>query len=103
MSFTVADWPKEVRYYVALQQALVDGRIPYYVSRSIQETRKFLANPEVPWSPDVLLLRFVGIEVFLVLKVLLWYAVGFAGLLLDPPALRRSPCRPSRSCSCSSP
>ena len=82
MSFTVADWPKEVRYYVALQQALVDGRIPYYVSRSIQETRKFLANPEVPWSPDLLLLRFVGIEVFLVLKVLLWYAAGFCGLLL---------------------
>jgi len=28
MSFNVADWPKEVRYYVALQQAIVDGRIP---------------------------------------------------------------------------
>jgi hypothetical protein len=82
MSFTVADWPKEVRYYVALQHSLMEGRIPWYVSRSIQETRKFLANPEVPWSPDVLLLRFVGIEVFLALKVLLWYAVGFAGLLL---------------------
>jgi hypothetical protein len=82
MSFTVADWPKEVRYYVALQQALVDGRIPWYVSKSIQETRKFLANPEVPWSPDVLLLRFCSIEVFLALKVLLWYAAGFAGLVL---------------------
>jgi hypothetical protein len=82
MSFTVADWPKEVRYYAALQQALVEGRIPYYVSRSIQETRKLLANPEVPWSPDVVLLRFFGIELCLVLKVLLWYAVGFAGLLL---------------------
>ena len=33
--------------------ALTDGRIPYYVSKSIQETRKFLANPEVPWSPDI--------------------------------------------------
>lgn len=82
LSFTVADWPKEVRYYVALQQAVVDGRIPWYVSKSIQETRKFLANPEVPWSPDVALLRFFGLEVFLVLKVLLWYAAGFAGLLL---------------------
>jgi hypothetical protein len=82
MSFNVADWPKEVRYYVALQQAIVDGRIPWYVSKSIQETRKFLANPEVPWSPEIALLRFVGIELFLVLKVLLWYAAGFAGLLL---------------------
>jgi hypothetical protein len=82
MSFTVADWPKEVRYYVALQQALSEGRIPYYVSKSIQETRKFLANPEVPWSPDLLLLRFCGIEVFLALKVLLWYSAGFAGLML---------------------
>lgn len=82
MSFTVADWPKEARYYVALQQAIVEGRIPYYVSKSIQETRKFLANPEVPWTPDVLLLRFLGIEAFVALKVILWYAVGFAGLLL---------------------
>ena len=82
MSFLVADWPKEVRYYVALQQALTDGRIPFYVSKSIQETRKFLANPEVPWSPELLLLRFLGIEVFLVLKVLLWYAAGFFGLVL---------------------
>lgn len=82
MSFTVADWPKEVRYYVALQQALMDGRIPYYVSRSIQETRKFLANPEVTWSPHLVLLRFVGIEVFLALNVLLWYAAGFLGLVL---------------------
>jgi hypothetical protein len=82
MSFNVADWPKEVRYYVALQQALLDGRIPWYVSKSIQDTRKFLANPEVPWSPDILLLRFAGIEVFLVGKVLLWYAAGFAGLIL---------------------
>ena len=81
MSFTVADWPKEVRYYVALQQALMDGRIPYYVSKSIQDTRKFLANPEVPWSPDLLLLRFCGLWVFLALKVLLWYAAGFAGLV----------------------
>jgi hypothetical protein len=82
MSFNVADWPKEVRYYVALQQAITEGRIPWYVSRSVQETRKLLANPEVPWSPDLLLLRFVGIDVFLVLKVVLWYTAGFAGLVL---------------------
>jgi hypothetical protein len=82
MTFTVADWPKEVRYYVALQQAVTDGRIPYYVSKSIQETRKFLANPEVPWSPDVLLLRFCALDVFLALKVIVWYAAGFAGLIL---------------------
>jgi len=82
MSFTVADWPKEVRYYVALQQAVRDGRVPYYVSKSIQETRKFLSNPEVPWSPDLVLLRFCAIDVFLALKVLLWYTAGFAGLVL---------------------
>jgi hypothetical protein len=82
MTFTVADWPKEVRYYVALQQALHEGRIPYYVSKSIQETRKFLANPEVPWSPEIALLRFCGIETVLALKVLFWYAAGFLGLLL---------------------
>src|SRR5688572_25038604 len=66
-----ADWPKEFRYYAALRQAAVEMRIPYFVSLPIQDTRKFLAIPEVVVSPQVLLLRFLSIDAFLVVHFVL--------------------------------
>jgi hypothetical protein len=80
-SFRVEDWPKEYRYYSTLQQAVREGRVPFYLSRPIH-TRKFLALPEVSWSPQVLLLRFMPVGSFVVANTLLLYTAGFAGLLL---------------------
>jgi hypothetical protein len=80
-SFTVEDWPKEYRYYSTLQQATREGRLPLYLSRPIH-TRKFLALPEVSWSPQVLLLRWLPIGTFVVVNTLLLYSAGFAGCLL---------------------
>jgi len=56
-------------------------RVPFYVSRPIH-TRKFLALPEVSWSPQLLLLRFMPVGAFVVANTLLLYSAGFAGLLL---------------------
>jgi len=80
-SFSVEDWPKEYRYYSILQQAVRGDRVPFYVSRPIH-TRKFLALPEVSWSPQLLLLRFMPVGAFVVANTLLLYSAGFAGLLL---------------------
>jgi hypothetical protein len=77
-----ADWPKEVRYYVVLQQAVTEARLPYYVSRPIQETRKFLAIPETVLSPQIVLLRWLDIDAFLWVNVVLLHAVGTVGCLL---------------------
>jgi hypothetical protein len=85
MSFTAADWPKEFRYYSAVQQAVTEGQVPYYVSRPIHETRKLLALPELSWSPQVALLRVVGVPTFFALNTALLFVAGFAGCL----ALRR--------------
>jgi hypothetical protein len=81
MSFAVADWPKEYRYYSALRQAVTAFRLPFYVSRPIHETRKLLALPELSWSPQVALLRVVDVPVFLALNATLLYAAGLAGCL----------------------
>ena len=68
---TAADWPKEIRYYAVLEQAVFEARVPYYVSRPIQETRKFLAIPEVVVSPQIVLLPWLGVDSFLFVHVLL--------------------------------
>lgn len=80
-SFTHEDWPKEYRYYSLLQQAVREARLPYYISRPIH-TRRFLALPEVSWSPQVLLLRFLEVGPFVLANTLLLYTAGFIGLLL---------------------
>jgi hypothetical protein len=79
------DWPKEMRYYGILRQSVRDGTVPYFVSRPIQETRKFLAIPEVVWSPQIVLLRWLDTDAFLFVNVVLLQALGTLGLL----ALRR--------------
>lgn len=81
-SANAGDWAKEYRYYAVLQQALRDGRAPDYVSRPILETRKFLAIPEVSWSPQVLALRWVPVPAFVGLNTALLFTAGFAGSLL---------------------
>lgn len=91
MSFEAADWPKEFRYYSALQQALGEGRVPYYVSRPIHQTRKLLALPELNWSPQVALLRVVDVRAFPAVNTVLLYAAGFAACLLLRRRYRLSP------------
>jgi hypothetical protein len=76
---SVGDWAKERRYYTVLRQAVREGRVPYYVSRPIQGTRKFLANPEVVLSPQVLFLRFLEVEPFVAVQTVLAYTAGFVG------------------------
>ena len=78
----VEDWPKEFRYYTVLQQALREGRVPYFVNEPILITRKFLALPEVNTSPQILLLGLMRPGAFLVVNTLLLCAAGFAGLVL---------------------
>jgi hypothetical protein len=76
-----ADWPKEFRYYAVLKQAVTEGRVPYFVSVSLQDTRKFLAIPETVLSPQIILLRWLSIDTFFLIHVLLLQAVGLAACL----------------------
>ena len=86
----MADWPKEYRYYAALQQALQERRIPYFLSRPIQETRKLLGLPELTWSPQLVLLSRLSIARLVAVNTVLLYTAGFGGLLLLRRRLRLS-------------
>jgi hypothetical protein len=79
-SFTREDWRKEYRYASVLQQAVCQGVVPYYISRPIH-TRRFLALPEVNWSPQVVLLRVLEPGPFILANTLLLYSIGFFGLI----------------------
>jgi len=78
---TVEDWPKEFRYYAVLRQAVVEARLPLFVSRPILAGRKLLALPELNTTPMVLLLAVLSTPAYVIADTLLAYTAGFAGLL----------------------
>ncbi len=82
LTFNPHDWPKESMYLSIWREALTTGRIPWHISRPIQDTDRFLANPETILSPQLVLLLFLGQGQFVVANTLLFYSVGFAGCLL---------------------
>ncbi len=86
-TFSFEDWPKEYRYASILQQAVRQGEVPYFISRPIH-TRRFLALPEVSWSPQVVLLRVLEPGRFVLANTCLLYSTGFLGLLLLARRLR---------------
>ncbi len=86
-TFTREDWRKEYRYASVLQQAVRQGAVPYYISRPIH-TRRFLALPEVTWSPQVVLLRILEPGPFVLANTWLLYSVGFLGLVALARRLR---------------
>jgi hypothetical protein len=87
----VQDWPKEFRYYAVLRQAVTEARVPYFLSTPIVFSRKFLAIPEVSWSPQVVLLRFLSIPTFIVVNTLLAFGAGASALLLLKSRYRLGP------------
>ncbi|MBN1405767.1 MAG: hypothetical protein JW946_04540 [Candidatus Omnitrophica bacterium] len=84
LSFSAYDWPKEIRCYSVLEQAIRQGIIPYNVSRALpyDATNRFLALPEIITSPQLILLKVMSIGNFIVLNTILMYAIGFIGCLL---------------------
>ncbi len=79
-TFTREDWRKEYRYATVLQQSVRQGVVPYYISRPIH-TRRFLALPEVTWSPQVVLLRALEPGRYILANTWLLYSAGFLGLV----------------------
>ncbi|PKO08066.1 MAG: hypothetical protein CVU40_17315 [Chloroflexi bacterium HGW-Chloroflexi-2] len=68
-----------------LQQAMQQGEIPLYVAQEKGlkgETNFFLSVPDQILSPDILLLRFLELDQFIVIHILIFYSIGYWGLLL---------------------
>ena len=79
--FKIDDWYFPYCYYSLWQEFLRTGQIPYQITPTFQQTNYFLAIPELIFSPQVLLLKWMSLRHFALVNVLLLYAVGFIGSL----------------------
>lgn len=84
------DWPHAFAYASVWQQAVVEWTVPWHVATAMQHTDRFLGNGEVLLSPQVLLLRWLSVQQFLLVNHLLLYLVGFAGCFVLARRLRLS-------------
>ena len=80
ISWDRLDWPKDGTYYSSLQDAVLRGRMPFYLSVQIQDTNRYWANLEAPLGPHVVLLGVMGVNAFFLLHVLLMFTIGYAAL-----------------------
>lgn len=77
----VYDWYGKYEFYSVVQAWLHGGPTPWRVSELSHGTDYFLTNPQIPFSPEVLLLAVAPIGKVVWLSFLLWYTVGFYGSL----------------------
>jgi hypothetical protein len=82
LSFKVEDWGQEYIFYSVLRQAINSGTIPYHISVRFHETDRFMGIPDTNLAPQVLLLPLMSTGSFVLLDLLLLYALGFLGSLL---------------------
>lgn len=82
LSFSAYDWPKERLYYSLYQQSLLEGVFPFHVSIELQGTNRFLAVPEIVFSPQLFLLKYLDIGEFILFQTVLMYLIGFLGCFL---------------------
>jgi len=93
--FTHGDWAERMHfYYSVIHESLTLGHVPFFVSQDMTfghyETNLFLAVPELPFSPQFLLLRILGPGEYVLANTLLLYSIGFWGCVLLARRLRLS-------------
>ncbi len=67
-----------------LQDAVVKGVVPLHMpdaSALRGVTDRFMTLPDVLLSPQILLMRFMDIRMFMYIDILIFYSIGFIGLL----------------------
>lgn len=84
LKFNVHDWGLTAHYLLGLEQAVTTGQLPLHVipETPFHQTERFLANPDLPVSPQVVLIPLLGLGRFVWLNTLLLYSLGFLGLYL---------------------
>ena len=75
------DWQKEWTYYTALKEALAAGRLPWTLRQQFQGTDQYLSNPETVFAPQVIALRWLTIQHFVLAQLLCYSAIGLSCIL----------------------
>ena len=83
--FDFKDWSGiTVPRLTMLKDAIVKGVLPLHIfdMKPLNNmTDRFLAIPDVLFSPQVILLKWMQVNVFIVFETIFMYVIGFAGLL----------------------
>lgn len=83
LAYAPHDWLEESTYVNTLRSSLESLIIPWMWSEaSPQGIYAFMANPQVPLTPDFLLLPWISTTLYFILHVLLFYSLGLFGTLL---------------------
>ena len=82
LKFNVHDWGLTAHYLSGLEQAVTTGQLPLHVLPTTpwHMTERFLTNPDLPVSPQVLLLPLLELGRFVVVDTLILFSIGFLGL-----------------------
>lgn len=80
--YDLHDWQQAGAYYSFLQEAVQTNQFPLHIESDLVNTDRYLARPDTPLSPNILLLRFLDPGVYTLVDTVFWYSAGFAGLLL---------------------
>ncbi len=95
LPFDFLDWGEVTGpRYAILQDAITRGVLPLHVGNTTATrgvTDRFFSIADMPFSPQLVLLRFVEMGVYLFYDAILFYLIGFVGLLLLFRRFRLSP------------
>ncbi len=81
--FDIQDWHLQVGPYLDfLVKALRSGQFPMIAQSPYMIPSEYLARQNRPFSPQILLLDFLNPATYVLVDVWIFYAIGFAGLLL---------------------
>jgi hypothetical protein len=69
--------------FTTMQHALIDNVLPLHIVEQFgikDVTDRFFVIPDLILSPDIFLLRFLSIPIFILVHILICYTIGFWGL-----------------------
>jgi hypothetical protein len=79
------DWRLTRAYWDTVSRAIDNREIPYFTADNIAHTERFIGDPDPAWNPLLAFADRVTPAEFALINTLLFYSIGFVGLL----ALRR--------------
>jgi hypothetical protein len=82
VTFRIHDWGQEHIYYSVLRQAANTGSIPFHMSMRFHQTDRFMSIPDTNFMPWVLVLPTMSAGKFIMLDLLILYALGFLGCVI---------------------
>jgi len=82
IKFDIHDWGLTAHYLLGLEEAVTTGQLPLHVipKDPAHHTERFLSNPDLPVSPQVLFIPIFGLGPFVLIDTLLFFSLGFLGL-----------------------